>query len=98
MAVLVEVFHRFTWKPHRHSQIWRIVRSGSIRVLPIDENDWPELERLMLKYAGTPMDFADATLVRLAEREGLGTILTVDRDFKVYRIGGRRAFRVLPKQ
>jgi uncharacterized protein len=98
MAVLVEVFHRFTWKPHRHSQIWRIVRSGSIRVLPIDENDWPELERLMLKYADTPMDFADATLVRLAEREGLGTILTVDRDFKVYRIGGRRAFRVLPKQ
>jgi predicted nucleic acid-binding protein len=52
----------------------------------------------MLKYADTPMDFADATLVRLAEREGLTTILTVDRDFEVYRIGGRKAFRVLPKR
>lgn len=98
LAALVEVFHRFTCKPHRHSQIWSIVRSGSIRVLPIDDGDWAELERLMLKYADRPMDFADATLVRLAEREGLTTILTVDRDFEVYRIGGRKAFRVLPKR
>lgn len=52
----------------------------------------------MLKYADRPMDFADATLVRLAEREGLTTILTVDSDFEIYRIGGRKAFRVLPKR
>jgi hypothetical protein len=39
-----------------------------------------------------------AILVHLAEREGLTTILTVDRDFEVYRIGGRKAFRVLPKR
>jgi uncharacterized protein len=69
-----------------------------VKVLPTDERDLPDLERLMLKYADRPMDFADATLVRLAEREGLATILTVDRDFEVYRIGGRRAFRVLPKR
>ena len=98
LAALVEVFHRFTWKPYRHAQVWRIVRSGSICVLRIDDNDWAEIERLMLKYADQPMDFADATLVRLAEREGLTTILTVDRDFEVYRIGGRKAFRVLPKR
>ena len=74
------------------------MRSDSIRVLPIDDRDWADIERLMLKYADRPMDFADATLVRLAEREGLTTILTVDRDFEVYRIGGRKAFRVLPKR
>jgi predicted nucleic acid-binding protein len=77
---------------------WRLVRSISIKVLPMGEDDLAELERLMLKYADRPMDFADATLVRLAEREGLTTILTVDRDFEVYRIGGRKAFRVLPKR
>ena len=43
------------------------------------------------------MDFADATLVYLAKRESLSTILTVDQaDFDTYRIGGRRRFRVLP--
>jgi uncharacterized protein len=74
------------------------LRTRSITVLPIEDGDLPDLERLMLKYADRPMDFADATLVQLAEREGLTTILTVDRDFEVYRIGGRKAFRVLPKR
>jgi hypothetical protein len=98
VAALVEVFHRFTRQPHRHAQVWRMVRSESIRVVAIDDKDWADIERLMLKYADRPMDFADATLVGLAEREGLTTILTVDRDFEVYRIGGRKTFRVLPKR
>jgi uncharacterized protein len=98
MAVLTEFLH-FRASPLHHLQAaWRLVRSRSIKVLPIVHDDLPDLERLMTKYADTPMDFADATLVRLAEREGLTTILTVDRDFEIYRIGGRRAFRVLPKR
>jgi predicted nucleic acid-binding protein len=97
-AVFAEFLH-FRGQPLHHLQAaWRLARSRSIKVLPIDDDDLPELERLMLKYADRPMDFADATLVRLAEREGLTTILTVDRDFHVYRIGGRKAFRVLPKR
>jgi predicted nucleic acid-binding protein len=43
------------------------------------------------------MDFANATLVHLARRESLSTILTVDHaDFATYRIEGKRQFRVLP--
>ena len=43
------------------------------------------------------MDFADATLVRIAERESLSLILTIDHDdFETYRIQGRRRFRIVP--
>jgi predicted nucleic acid-binding protein len=43
------------------------------------------------------MDFAGATLVYLARRESLTTVLTVDRaDLSIYRIEGRRKFSVLP--
>jgi predicted nucleic acid-binding protein len=43
------------------------------------------------------MDFADATLVHLAQRESLSTILTVDiADFQTYRIDGQKRFRILP--
>ena len=56
-----------------------------------------ELNTLMSRYWDRPMDFADATLVYLARRESLSTILTVDRaDFETYRIEGKRKFRVLP--
>lgn len=98
VAVLTELFHHQSSYPYRLRAAWGLARSRSIKVLPVSESDLPDLERLMLKYADRPMDFADATLVRLAEREGLSTILTVDRDFGVYRIGGRKAFRVLPKR
>jgi predicted nucleic acid-binding protein len=51
---------------------------------------------LMLKYRDRPMDLADAALVRVAERERIFPIFTVDRsDFAVYRPLGRR-FRILP--
>lgn len=44
----------------------------------------------MTRYPNRPMDVADATLVHLAEREALSTVLTVDHaDFETYRIGGR---------
>ena len=43
------------------------------------------------------MDFADATLVHVAERGGLKTILTIDHaDFETYRIGRNTKFRILP--
>jgi predicted nucleic acid-binding protein len=53
----------------------------------------------MAQYADRPMDFADATLVHLASRERLSTILTVDRDdFETYRLPGRKKFTIFPRR
>jgi predicted nucleic acid-binding protein len=43
------------------------------------------------------MDFADSTLVVLAEEFGTDRVFTTDqRDFSIYRIHGRKPFRVEP--
>jgi predicted nucleic acid-binding protein len=42
------------------------------------------------------MDLADATLVALAEARDLDRIFTLDRDFRAYRLGGRRALTIVP--
>jgi predicted nucleic acid-binding protein len=61
------------------------------------DDDLPELESLMARYHDRPMDFADATLVRAAERLGVSAILTVDHDdFETYRIGARKRFSIAP--
>ncbi len=53
----------------------------------------------MSRYQDRPMDFEDATLVHLAQRESLSTILTVDHDdFETYRIGRRKRFVILPER
>jgi predicted nucleic acid-binding protein len=52
---------------------------------------------LMRKYRDTPMDYADATLVALAEELGVGDVFTLDRrGFSAYRWKGRRSFRIHP--
>ena len=49
----------------------------------------------MHQYRDRPMDFADATLIRIAERESISLILTIDHDdFETYRIQGRRRFPI----
>jgi predicted nucleic acid-binding protein len=42
------------------------------------------------------MDFADASLVALAEQRGLQQIFTLDSGFRVYRLRGRSVFDIVP--
>ena len=50
------------------------------------------------RYSDLPMDYADATLVVLAEEIGTDLVFTTDRrDFRVYRIRGRKSFRIVPE-
>jgi hypothetical protein len=50
----------------------------------------------MSKYSDTPMDFADATLVLLAEEVGVTEILTLDRrGFSRYRTAKGHRFRLI---
>ena len=51
---------------------------------------------LMRKYSGTPMDFADATLVLLADELGVLDVLTLDRrGFSTYRTAKGKIFRLV---
>jgi predicted nucleic acid-binding protein len=93
-AVLTKLFQMI--ERREVSAAWRFVRSEVVTVLPIGD-DLPALEHLMRTYADRPMDFADATLVHLAQRESLTTVFTIDHDdFEIYRIERRRQFRIVP--
>jgi predicted nucleic acid-binding protein len=95
-AVLAETFY-FTIKRNLMPRTWEFIRAAPIVIAPITNEELPSLEALMHRYADRPMDFADATLVHVAEREGLNTILTIDHDdFETYRIGRNAKFRILP--
>jgi len=96
-AVLTELFHLVGEGRKKMENAWNFVRSGALMVAAIEHHELPQIHALMSRYWDRPMDFADGTLVHLARRESLSTILTVDfADFETYRIDGRRRFRVLP--
>jgi hypothetical protein len=97
-SVLTETFHHAMRRRRDLRQpTWEFLRLGSILLAPITDADLPALDALMARYADRPMDFADATLVHVAARESLNTILTIDHaDFETYRIGRNAKFRILP--
>jgi predicted nucleic acid-binding protein len=86
---------RFSWDGQE--ALWEMVATEAVRLLPVDEADIPRMRELMRKYRDLPMDLADAALVRVAERENLRRIFTLDRrDFLVYRPSRLGRFSLLP--
>jgi predicted nucleic acid-binding protein len=96
-AVLTELFHLVGDSRQEMETAWKFIRSGAIRPAVIEDSELPEIQTLMSRYWVRRMDFADATIVYLARREGLSTVLTVNHaDFNTYRIEGRKRFRIFP--
>jgi uncharacterized protein len=58
--------------------------------------DTAGVRQVMAKYKDRKIDLADACLIRLADEFGTPDILTLDRDFAIYRWGKNKPFRVLP--
>jgi predicted nucleic acid-binding protein len=84
-AVLTEAAH-LTGRP---AEIASKVAAGILRIGLHVADDAERLERLLTQYAPR-IDFADACVVRMAERYSACKVLTLDRrDFAVYRRNGR---------
>jgi predicted nucleic acid-binding protein len=93
-AVLTKVFYFVESKVGRDA-VWHLVDSGAVALAAIDQVELPDLRKLMEKYADRPMDFVDATLVHVAEREQIFSVFTVDQaDFSAYRLRGKKSFRL----
>lgn len=98
--VLAEAFHMLRHNTIGVRNLMNFVLDSGLIIYPLQR---PVLElsfELMDRYANVPMDFADATLVAVAELRGLRTVFTLDRrDFAIYRIGrgrGSAAFEMIP--
>ncbi|MGH7923076.1 MAG: type II toxin-antitoxin system VapC family toxin [Candidatus Binatus sp.] len=77
--------------------LWDTINVIGLRFLEIGTDDCPRMRELMWKYCELPMDLADAALVRVAERDNLRRIFTLDRqDFEIYRPHRFGRFEIIP--
>jgi predicted nucleic acid-binding protein len=66
-------------------------------VTPVTDYDLQRTTAILRQYAGSRIDFVDATVMAVAERLNITTILTVDyRDFRLYRPHHCTHFTLLP--
>lgn len=96
-AVVTEVMYFVSDAPEGPSSFAELLVSSNAQIVEtLQPSQVLTAASLMRKYADTPMDFADATLVGLAEALGITDILTLDRrGFSTYRTSTGRKFRLV---
>lgn len=94
-AVLTEVVFLVARNGGNPVAVLDFVTDGALVVEPVLPDHVERVVTLMWKYADTPMSLADACLVVLAEQHPDAQVFTLDTDFQVYRMHGRRRIPLL---
>jgi uncharacterized protein len=96
-AVLTEATHLLAGVRGGRAACVDFFLSGGALLVPSSAMSLQRVRKLLDTYL--PMDFADATLVALAEELDCTSVFTTDQtDFSVYRLKGRRPFRLVPTE
>ena len=89
-AVVTEACHLLKCAPGGAAAVLELVHRGLLDLSFQLGEEIDPVGRLMARYANVPMSLADGCLVRLMELKAESTLLTLDSDFNVYRMHGRR--------
>lgn len=95
--VLTEAMYLLSFSWEAQAALWEMIETEVVVILALDRGDAPRMKELMRKYRDLPMDLADAALVRVAERERVRHVFSLDRrDFTVYRPEKIGRFSIIP--
>jgi len=89
------------WLLRRYPQAVRKLLSSfhgrPFELAPLGEADLPAIGAILARYEALGIQLADASLVHLANREGIEWMFTLDRrDFGVLRLAHGKKLRLLP--
>ncbi len=72
-----------------------LLSRGALRIAFALADEIESVRALMNRYRNIGMSLADACLVRMSELHARSEIMTIDRDFLVYRRNGRRTIPLI---
>ena len=93
LAVFTEVSYFLSVNPNAQQDFFEWVMHKGVIISDINQHDIPRIAELVKKYTDLPMDFADATLVVTAEKTGIKKIISLDKDFEIYRLPGKEKIK-----
>jgi predicted nucleic acid-binding protein len=95
--VLVEATHILAGRLGSHTRALEFLIASEVPVVALPLPLHQQCVHLMQRYADVPMDYADATLVALADRLRLDRIFTLDRKgFRTYRGARGMPLEIVP--
>ena len=95
-TVLTEVLYLLNFSFPAQSAALDFVLKRAVILVPSSVESLSAVKNLMGKYQDLPMDFADGTLVCIAQDLGIYDVVTFEKThFSLYRIG-RKPFSLMP--
>lgn len=77
------------------SFLWQMIEKGALRIGTTGPEAMQVIHRLMEQYRDLPCDYADSTLVALAEDISIRCVFTIDPHFYAYRLTNGKALTVI---
>jgi predicted nucleic acid-binding protein len=95
--VVTEAAYLLRKSPDAVRALLRQIHKDNLRILPLDETDSPPILVILARDADSKLDFADACLMHLAEREAIDFVFTLDRrHFSLFRKSDGSALQLIP--
>lgn len=97
--VLTEVMYLLNSSFRAQELCLEFLESGGVDIPSEDSNQLHRIHQLMKQYADLPIDFADASIVTLAERYKISNIFTLDhKHFRIYKPKHLKTFHIIPEK
>ncbi len=97
IASITETLHLLDFNRNAQIDFLSWLNAGAVTIEPITIDDLFSIKELIIKYSDLPMDFSNACLVLLGDKLNINRVATIDRDFDVYRLKGKKPFTILIK-
>ena len=96
--VITEAVYMLRKKPEQRDDLLQAVIVGDLILQRLRERDLEPIRDVFAKYHDQQIDFADACLLHLANREDINAVFTLDRrHFGVFRRHNGKPLRLLPE-
>jgi len=96
--VITEAAYMLRKRPEQRTDLLQAVINGELSILRLRDRDIKPVRDIFAKYHDQQIDFADACLLHLADRENIEAIFTIDRrHFGILRKLNGQMLRILPE-
>lgn len=84
--VLTEVCYMLDFNKETQLDFLDWVIQGGIDIHNLEQWQLSSIRNMIKTYSDLPADLADTTLLEVAETRGVSSIITLDKDFSVYKL------------
>jgi predicted nucleic acid-binding protein len=84
--VLTEVCYMLDFNKETQLDFLDWVLQGGIDIHNLEQWQLSSIRNMMKTYSDLPADLADTTLLEVAETRGVSSIITLDKDFSIYKL------------